>query len=327
MMAAATRLGEGGTHVTGTGNVTLRFLAAPTDAGYSGNVGGGRVLEWIDKAGYACAVGWSGTYSVTAYAGNVRFSRPVHVGHLVEATARLVHTGRSSMHILVSVSSGDPADRVLTEATECLMIFVAVNDAGRPTAVRPWVPADEEDERLQASAVRRIELRADIEAAMATQQYSDEGTAPRIVLRFLAAPTDVNWGGKVHGGIVMRWIDESAHVLASSWTASTANIAVYTGGVRFYRPLLIGDLVEVEARLLFVGTTSMHISVQVRSGEPTTDVLQPTTHCLIVFVQLDEHGTAIDAPPWHPDSAEDVALEAHARHLVELRNSVDRVRG
>ena len=76
--------------------ITLRFLAAPTDAGYSGNVGGGRVLEWIDKAGYACAVGWAGTYSVTAYVGGVRFSRPVKVGDLVEATAKLIHTGRAA---------------------------------------------------------------------------------------------------------------------------------------------------------------------------------------------------------------------------------------
>ena len=67
---------------------TLRFLAAPTDAGYLGNVSGGRVLEWIDKAGYACAVGWSGRYCVTAYVGNVHFTRPVSIGDLVEATAR-----------------------------------------------------------------------------------------------------------------------------------------------------------------------------------------------------------------------------------------------
>ena len=66
---------------------TLRFLAAPTDAGYLGNVSGGRVLEWIDKAGYACAVGWSARYCVTAYVGNVHFTRPVSIGDLVEATA------------------------------------------------------------------------------------------------------------------------------------------------------------------------------------------------------------------------------------------------
>jgi acyl-CoA hydrolase len=92
---------------TSAREITLRFLAAPTDAGYSGNVSGGRVSEWIDKAGYACAVGWAGTYCVTAYVGNVRFSRPVRVGDLVEATAQLIHTGRSSMHIQVTVRSGN----------------------------------------------------------------------------------------------------------------------------------------------------------------------------------------------------------------------------
>ena len=205
-------------------------------------------------------MGWAGTYSVTAYVGNVRFSRPVKVGDLVEATAQLIHTGRSSMHILVTVRSGNALDQLLTEATKCLMIFVTMGPDGRSTAVPPWQPITDEDREQQASAQRRIALRADIEAAMAAQQYTEKGTAPSVVLRFLAAPTDINWGGKVHGGIVMRWIDETAHVLASQWTASTANVAVYAGGVRFYQPLLIGHLVEVEARLLLTRTSHMHPS-------------------------------------------------------------------
>jgi acyl-CoA hydrolase len=298
--------------------ITLRFLAAPTDAGYSGNVSGGRVLEWIDKAGYACAVGWAGTYSVTAYVGNVRFSRPVTVGDLVEATAKLIHTGRSSMHILVTVRSGNVEDRVLTEATQCLMVFVAMGADGRSTPVAPWQPVTDDDREQQASAQRRMALRADIEAAMASQQYTDEGTAPSVVLRFLAAPTDVNWGGKVHGGIVMRWIDEAAHVLASQWTASPANVAVYAGGVRFYRPLLIGHLVEVEARLLLTKANGMHISVHVRSNAATTSELALTTHSLIVFAPLE----GITTPLWHPISSEDKALEEHALHLIRLRARV-----
>jgi 4-hydroxybenzoyl-CoA thioesterase len=253
----------------------------------------------------------------------VRFSRAVAVGHLVEATARIVHTGRSSMHILVTVESGAPTDGVLTGTTECLMIFVAVDGAGRPTMVPAWQPEDDGARLLEDAAVRRIGLRADIEAAMAAQQYTAEGTAARVTLRFLAAPTDVNWGGKVHGGIVMRWIDEAAHVLATSWTGSPDNIAVYAGGVRFYRPLLIGHLVEVEARLLLTGDTSMHISVHVRSAPATERSLDVTTHCLIVFVALDEAKQAIAARPWIPASAEDGALEAHARHLIELRRGVD----
>ena len=303
-------------------SVTLRFLAAPTDAGYSGNVSGGRVLEWIDKAGYAAAVGWAGTYCVTAYVGNVRFTRPVAVGDLVEATARLVHTGRSSMHILVSVSSGDPRDGALEPATECLMVFVAIDANRRSVAVPVWEPLDDADRERQASAVRRIELRARIEEAMAAQTYSDAGTAPRTTLRFLAAPTDVNWGGNVHGGIVMRWIDEAAHVLATRWARTPDNVAVFVGGVRFYRPLHIGHLVEVEARLLHTGTTSMHISVHVRSGDPVTGHLEQTTHCLIVFVARDEQGRATAAPTWEPASPEDVALERHALDLIALRTQM-----
>jgi acyl-CoA hydrolase len=299
--------------------ITLRFLAAPTDADVSGSVSGGRVLEWIDKAGYACAVGWAGTYSVTAYVGNVRFSRPVKVGDLVEATAQLIHTGRSSMHILVTVSSGNARDRLLTEATKCLMIFVAMGPEGRSTAVPPWQPITDEDREQQASAQRRVALRADIEAAMAAQQYTDEGTAPAVVLRFLAAPTDINWGGKVHGGIVMRWIDETAHLLASRWTANTANVAVYAGGVRFYQPLLIGHLVEVDARLLLTRASSMHISVHVRSGAATSQDLALTTHCLIVFAPVDSRSRI---PRWNPVSAEDKALEEHALHLIRLRARV-----
>jgi 4-hydroxybenzoyl-CoA thioesterase len=302
---------------------TLRFLAAPTDAGYSGSVTGGRVMEWIDRAGYACAVGWSGRYCVTVYVGNVRFTRPVAIGDLVEATARLVYTGRSSMHILVTVRSGSPRGHELEPATECLMVFVAVGEDGRPTPVPELPDGDDEDMAQKDAAVRRIDVRARISAAMAEQSYTEAGTAPRVVLRFLAAPSDVNWGGKVHGGIVMRWIDEAAHVLVTQWIGDAANVAVYAGVVRFYQPLRIGDLVEVEARLIYTGRTSMHVSVHVRSGSPAGVERRLTTHCLIVFVALTPDGRSTAARTWQPTTEEDVNLFEHAQHLIELRSAVD----
>ena len=156
---------------------------------------------------------------------------------------------------------------------------------------------------------------------MAEQHYTDAGTAPRPVLRFLAAPTDVNWGGKVHGGTVMRWIDDAAFVCATGW-AQGPTAVVYVGGFRFYRPLLIGDLVEVEARLLHTGRSSMHVSVHVRSGDPKSQERRLTTHCALVQVALGPDGRSIPVRPWTPVSDEDRALDAHARHLVELRTAV-----
>ncbi len=217
--------------------ITLRFLAAPTDVASmdSTAVAGGRVLEWIDKAAYACAVGWSGGYCVTAYVGNVNFAEPINSGELVEVSARLVHTGRSSMHIEVLVSAADPQRGVYTPATSCTVIFVAVGEGGRPVPVQQWEPVTDDDRWRARVAQEKIAVRADIEAAMKEQTYSDDTEAQRATLRFLAAPTDVNWGGKTHGGTVMRWIDEAAYVCAAGWSGQRS-IAVYSGGIRFYRP-------------------------------------------------------------------------------------------
>lgn len=298
--------------------VTLRFLAAPTDVGHSGSVDAGTVLEWVDKAAYAAAVGWAKTYCVTAYVGNIHFADPVNVGDLVEVTATIVYTGRSSMHIRTVVSSGDPKGGTPTMRSDCLVIFVAVGADGRPVEVPSFMPRTEAERQAEALAVARIAVRNEIVESMRQQEYTDAGTSERVVLRFLAAPTDVNWGGKVHGGTVMKWIDEAAYVCSARYCGRDT-VAVFSGGVRFYRPLLIGDVVEVEARLVYTGNKGMHIAVHVRSGSPRGHELELTTYCLTVMVARDKAGAAIPIEPWVPVSDEDRRLWNHARELLEIR--------
>jgi uncharacterized protein (TIGR00369 family) len=97
--------------------ITLRFLAEPTDVNFGGKVHGGAVMKWIDQAGYACAVGWSGQYCVTVYVGGIRFHRPVLSGNMVEVSAKLIYTGKTSMHVAVEVSAGDPKEGLYTKTT------------------------------------------------------------------------------------------------------------------------------------------------------------------------------------------------------------------
>ena len=66
-----------------------------------------------------------------------------------------------------------------------------------------------------------------------------------ITLRFLAEPGSVNFGGKVHGGTVMKWIDEAGYACATRW-AKRYCVTVSVGSIRFQKPIMIGDLVEVE---------------------------------------------------------------------------------
>jgi acyl-CoA hydrolase len=137
-----------------------------------------------------------------------------------------------------------------------------------------------------------------------------------ITLRFLAEPSTVNFGGKVHGGTVMKWIDEAGYACATSWSKRYC-VTVYVGGIRFHRPIMIGDLVEVEARIAYTGNTSMNISVEVRSGDMKGGQLEKTTECLIVFVSVDSHGRPMPVPAWTPDTPAAEALARQARTQLD----------
>lgn len=310
-------------HVGGQKSVVLRFLAAPMDANVRGYVGGGKILEWIDKAGYAAAAAWSGKYSVTGYVGNIHLHRVVNVGDMVEVEARVVYTGRTSLQVVCTVTSHNPRDDVRVTNTQCLLVFVAMDADGKPTPVPPFKPEDdwerEENERAQVlTAVRR-----EVEEAMAVQVYSDATETCRETLRFLAAPTDVNWGGKVHGGYVMHWIMTAGKLVAERWFHGHAR-ATYAGGFRFYRPMYIGDIVEVDARLIYTDGSEMHVSVWVRSGDPRGTELQTTTHCTIVYTALGEDDHEVPVRPWVPRLPEDRALERHATDLIQIRSRLGR---
>src|SRR2546425_10060791 len=118
-----------------------------------------------------------------------------------------------------------------------------------------------------------------------------------ITLRFLAEPSTVNFGGKVHGGTVMKWIDEAGYACATSW-AKLYCVTVSVGSIRFQRPIMIGDLVEVEARLAYTGKTSMNISVEVRAGDMKTGQMKVITECLVVFVAGEPAGQNNSGEAW-----------------------------
>jgi len=147
-------------------STTLRFLAEPTDVNFGGKVHGGSVMKWIDQAGYACAVSWSGQYCVTVYVGGIRFLHPVRIGQLVETEARLVHTGRTSMHVAVDVYAQDVRSGERVKTTHCIIVFVAVDPDGKPMEVRHWTPDTDEARALSAYAVKLMDLRKEIDQAM-----------------------------------------------------------------------------------------------------------------------------------------------------------------
>jgi acyl-CoA hydrolase len=158
--------------------VTLRFLAEPADVNFGGKVHGGAVMKWIDQAGYTCAAGWTGSYCVTVYLGGLHFLGPVRVGELVELRALVIRTGRTSLDIAIDVYAGDPISTARRRTGHCVIVFVALDADGRPTAVPPWRAESEIDRALEGYAARLGVLRKQMDVEMERHLADEAGRSP-----------------------------------------------------------------------------------------------------------------------------------------------------
>jgi uncharacterized protein (TIGR00369 family) len=144
-----------------------------------------------------------------------------------------------------------------------------------------------------------------------------------VTLRFLAEPTHVNFGGKVHGGAIMKWIDQAGYTCAAGWTGEYC-VTLHVGSINFLRPVSVGELVQLRAQVIHTGNTSLHVAVDVYSGDPKRGSYTRACHCVMVFCAVDEAGSPVPVPKWTPMTPIDAALEDYALRLLELRRTLDR---
>ncbi len=146
-------------------------------------------------------------------------------------------------------------------------------------------------------------------------------TSNSVTFQFISEPTDVNFGGKVHGGIVMKWIDQAAYTCARNWSG-TYCVTVYVGGIRFIKPISIGELIKINAKVIYTGKTSVHIAVDVYSRKFEENKFTKATHCVIVFVAVDEEGKPIPVPKWEPSTETEKQFADYAKKLTKLREKI-----
>ncbi len=144
----------------------------------------------------------------------------------------------------------------------------------------------------------------------------------KMTFQFISEPGDVNYGGNVHGGSVMKWIDQAGYACASSWSSSYC-VTVYVGGIRFISPIKIGHIVKVEAEVIYTGNSSMHIAINVFSRNIKRKEFDKKTHCIIVFVAVDDEGNTVNVPKFIPKTELEKNMEHYAIKLMELRRNIE----
>lgn len=113
--------------------------------------------------------------------------------------------------------------------------------------------------------------------------------ASRITLTQLMQPEHANLRGDVHGGWILKLVDE-AGALAAMRHAQCRVVTVAVDQMHFHEPIRIGDLVIINAEVTYVGRTSIETRVQVLAENPISSERTHTNTAYVVYVALDEQG-------------------------------------
>jgi uncharacterized protein (TIGR00369 family) len=147
-------------------------------------------------------------------------------------------------------------------------------------------------------------------------------SASRIKISQLMQPEHANNLGNVHGGVIMKLVDE-AGALACMRHAQQRVVTVAVDQMTFRQPIRLGDLVTLTAEVSYVGRTSMEAEVHVEAENPITGERTFTNDAYLVYVALDQDGNPVPVPPLIPEM-EDQRLrmqEGKARQEYRLSQS------
>jgi uncharacterized protein (TIGR00369 family) len=152
--------------------------------------------------------------------------------------------------------------------------------------------------------------------------------ASRVVLSQLMQPQHANLSGNVHGGWIMKLVDE-AGALAAMRHAQSRVVTITIDQMQFHEPIRIGDLVTLESEVTYVGNTSMETRVSVKAENPTTGEGTHTNTAYLVYVALDKKDKPKPVPRLIPETEVEKQrmAEGHQRQMHRLSQRDKESRG
>jgi len=117
----------------------------------------------------------------------------------------------------------------------------------------------------------------------------------RIIMSQVMLPQDTNPAGNVHGGSVMKFIDNAAASVAIRHTRGNA-VTASVDRLDFHNPVFLGNLLTLKASLNLVGRTSMEVGVRVEAENPYSGVITHIASAYLTLVALDDDGKPREVP-------------------------------
>ena len=139
-----------------------------------------------------------------------------------------------------------------------------------------------------------------------------------VTVSYVTLPQDANRAGNVHGGVVMKQIDNAAGLVATRHARSNC-VTASVDRLDFFYPVFIGNLLIMKASINIVGRTSMEVGVRAEAEDPLTGEVHHTASAYLTFVALDDDGHPKEVPPLILETEDDKRRNLEAIRRRELR--------
>ncbi len=135
--------------------ISIAQLMQPEHANNLGNVHGGWIMKLVDDAGALACMRHAQRRVVTVAIDSMIFRHPIRIGDLVQLMAEVTNVGHTSMEVEVHVDAENPISGVTTHTNTAYLVYVALDDQGKPVAVPPLIAETDEEKRRQREALER----------------------------------------------------------------------------------------------------------------------------------------------------------------------------
>jgi uncharacterized protein (TIGR00369 family) len=153
-----------------------------------------------------------------------------------------------------------------------------------------------------------------------TEQQAKHIGDSKVTISQVMLPTDANVHGNVHGGVIMKLVDDAGAIVATRHSRSVV-VTVAVDSMTFLSPIYVGNLVTLTAALTYVGRTSMEVEVLVEAEDPLTGNRTHTNTAYIVYVALDADGHPHEVPPLIAESEDERQRISRGRERQRARLS------
>lgn len=137
----------------------------------------------------------------------------------------------------------------------------------------------------------------------------------------LMIPAYANFGGKIHGGILLSLMDKVAYACASKH-AGTYCVTVSVDSVDFLQPVEVGELVSLHASVNYVGRSSLIIGIRVEALNVKTNVVKHTNSSYFIMVAKGDDDKPAEVPKLILENTEEVKRFIEALRMKEIRAKV-----